>query len=96
MTEPPEPLSALLCRYSDPNDVPFTITNVRFAEALAGAGDPFDVLHYLIGLGIVVRTLDDLMRINTDLDEEEVHSFRVEEGVAVTIASHGGWLLFTP
>ena len=96
MTVTPEPLSALLGRYSDPDDVPLPLSNIRLAEALAGTGDPLNVLPYLAGLGIVVRTLDDLLLINNSLDEEEIHSFRVQEGVVVAIASHGTWLLFTP
>jgi len=28
--------------------------------------------------------------------EEEIHCFRVAEGVAVTVASDGLWLLFEP
>jgi hypothetical protein len=36
------------------------------------------------------------MLVNGDDTEEEIHSFRVAEGVAVTVASDGLWLLFEP
>jgi hypothetical protein len=58
--------------------------------------DPLHVLPYLAGLGLTSRTLDDLLLINADDTEEEVHSFRVAEGIAVSIASDGLWLLFEP
>jgi hypothetical protein len=54
------------------------------------------VLTYLAGLGLEVRSLDALLLINGDDTEEELHAFRVAEGVAVTIASDGLWMLFTP
>jgi hypothetical protein len=96
MTDTPETLADLLRRHSDPDTEPPAVPRVSLAEAAAGGGDPLDVLAYLAGLGITVRTLDDLLAINSDPDEEEVHSFRVAEGVAVAIASQGEWLLFTP
>jgi len=96
MTPHPEKLEDVLRRYRDPAAVSSAVPHVSLAEAVAGSGDPLDVLAYLAGLGIPVRTLDDLMRINADPDEEEVRCFRVDEGVAVTIASQGEWLVFTP
>ena len=36
------------------------------------------------------------MRIDDDETEQEILGFRVAEGVAVTIASDGVWLLFEP
>ena len=36
------------------------------------------------------------MAANADPEEEELHCFRVAEGVAVSVASQGEWLLFTP
>ena len=53
-------------------------------------------LPYLAYVGLSVRSLDDLLRINADATEEEIHCFRVAEGVTVTLASDGLWLLFEP
>ncbi len=39
---------------------------------------------------------DDPLRINDDDTEEEIHAFRVVEGVAVVMASDGSWRLFEP
>jgi hypothetical protein len=36
------------------------------------------------------------LRINDDPDEEEIHAFKVVEGVAVSLASDGVWALYTP
>ncbi len=41
-------------------------------------------------------SLDDLLLFNDDETEEELHCFRVAEGVAVSVASGGLWLLFEP
>ena len=96
MTEPTETLADLVRRYTDPDADPPAIPRVSLAGAVAAGADPLDVLAYLAGLGIAVRTLDDLLRINADSDEDELSCFRVAEGVAVSVASQGGWLLFTP
>jgi hypothetical protein len=64
--------------------------------AVAGGDDPLNLLAYLAGLGVPVRALEDLLKINIDPDEEELHAFLVEEGVAVAVASQGEWILFTP
>lgn len=70
---------------------------VRLADALRpGGGDPLNVIAYLAGLGIPVRTLDDILAINGDPTEEELHAWRVTEGVAVSVASDGLWLLYEP
>lgn len=92
----PPSFSALVARYtSDPEDPPETAT-VSLSAALASGDDPWQVLSYLDGLGIVVRCLDDLTAINEDDTEEELHAFRCAEGIAVSIASHGQWILFMP
>jgi len=91
-----EPLAALLRRYCDDHDEPRDVPRVSLTEALRGGDDPLRILTYLAGLGLVVASLDDLLRINDDAGEEEVHAFRVKEGVAVTVASDGLWQLFVP
>jgi len=96
MSDPIETLDALLRRYHDHNDEPGDVPRVSFAEALQHGDDPYHVLPYLAGLGLTIRCLDDLLLVNHDDTEEELHSFRVAEGIAVTLASDGMWLLFVP
>jgi hypothetical protein len=89
-----ETLAALLRRYCDENDEPRDVPRINFAEALNRGDDPLHILPYMAGLGMAVSKLDDLLRINGDETEEELHAFRVAEGVAVTVASDGLWMLF--
>ena len=96
MSDSTEELEALLRRYRDPDADPLAVPRVSLAEAVARGTDPLDAIAYLSGLGIEVRSLDDLLKINADPDEEEMHCFRVREGVAVTIASQNEWLVFLP
>ncbi len=63
---------------------------------LKGADDPLKIVEYLTELGIAVRELDDLLKINADDTEEELYAFRVAEGVALSVASDGLWLLYEP
>lgn len=91
-----ESLDDVLRRYGDPDCPLPEVTRVGLAQAFARGDDPLHVLGYLRGLGIPVHGLDDLLRINADPEEDEVRSFRVTEGVAVVVASHGAWVLFTP
>lgn len=95
-TGQPETLAALLRRYRGDHDEPRDVPRISLAEAVRRGDDPLHVLPYLAGLGLAVRTLDDLLLINADDAEEEIHSFRVAEGVAVTVASDGLWMLFEP
>lgn len=94
--DPTETLDTLLRRYSAEHDEPRDVPRVSLTDALRSGDDPLHILPYLAGLGFAVRTLDDLLLVNDDDTEEEVHSFRVAEGVAVTLASDGLWLLFEP
>ena len=87
----PEPLSSLLHRFGDDRR---PVPRIKFADALARGDDPFNMLPYLTGLGHAVRQIDDLLVINDDPDEEELHSFPVAEGIAVSMASDRLWLLF--
>ena len=96
MPDPTETLAALLRRYCDQNDGPRDVPRVSLADAVRHGDDPLHIIPYFAGLGLTVRCLDDLLLVNEDETEEEVHSFRVAEGVAVTVASDGLWLLFEP
>ena len=96
MPDPTETLAALLRRYCDQHDEPRDVPRVSLADAVRQGDDPLHVIPYLAGLGLTVRSLDDLLQVNADDTEEEVHCFRVAEGVAVTVASDGLWLLFEP
>ena len=96
MSDTLEPLEALLRRYKHYEDEPGEVHRASLADALRGGNDPLKVVEYLTGLGIAVRELDDLLTINDDESEEELHAFRVLEGVAVSVAADGAWVLFTP
>jgi hypothetical protein len=96
MSDAPETLAALLRRYCDQHDEPCQVPRVRLSDAVQRGDDPLHILPYFATLGLPVRALNDLLRINDDETEEEVRSFRVAEGVAVTVASDGLWLLFEP
>ena len=96
MAPTPEPLAALLRRYSDDPDAPPEVPRLSLAGALRDGDDPLHILSYLAGLGLTVQSLDDLLQINDAAAEEELHSFRVAEGVAVSLASDGLWQLFVP
>jgi hypothetical protein len=97
MSEQPETFAALLRRYRDGDgDEPGEVHRVSFAEAARSGDDPLHILKYLAGLGLAIASIDDLLQINGDETEEEIHCFRVAEGVAVSVASDGVWLLFEP
>ncbi len=100
MTDAPEPFATLLQRYQHDReaggDAEPGLARISLSEALGRGDDPLHILPYLAELGLVVNTLEDLLLINQDGTEEELHSFRVAEGVAVSVASEGAWLLFEP
>jgi hypothetical protein len=95
-TETSEPLAALLQRYRTYADEPTEVRRASLAQALAGGEDPVKVVEYFTTLGLNVQCLDDLFQINNDPAEEELHAFRVQEGVAISVASDGVWALYTP
>jgi hypothetical protein len=95
-TEGSEPLAALLQRYRSYDDEPTEVHRASLAQALAGGEDPLKVVEYFTTLGLPVQCLDDLFQINNDPSEEELHAFRVQEGVAISVASDGVWALYTP
>lgn len=90
-------LAALLGRFHpDPEDPP-EVAKVSLSAALDGGPDPMAILPYLRSLGIEVRTLDDLLRINSAEGEDELWAYRTAEGgVAVSQASEPRWQHFLP
>jgi hypothetical protein len=65
------------------------------SDALRTGDDPRHVLSYLRGLGIAIASLNDLHDAIANLDdEEELGAFHCQEGVAVSHASDGWWLVF--
>jgi len=95
MVDPLETLDALLRRHREDSDEPIEVQSVSLKEALRGGDDPLSIVAYLRGLGLAICELDDLLRINEDPDEDELHAFRVQEGIAVSMASDGIWVLYT-
>jgi hypothetical protein len=85
----------LVSEYKDDiSDLPTETASLT--AALAGSeDDPGKVIEYLTGLGIEVSQLSDLLKINEDEEEEELHAYEVQEGIAVSMASDGLWFLFT-
>lgn len=53
------------------------------------------VLDYLAGLDRPAATLSELLQSINAEDEEDLSAIRCAEGVAVTSASDGWWVLFT-
>lgn len=92
----PPLFAALVAGYADGHDHPPSTETVSLAAALVAGDDPWRIISYLSGLGIIVRNLDDLLAINADPYEEELHAWPCQEGVAVSIASDGIWVLFVP
>jgi hypothetical protein len=95
-TEGSEPLATLLQRYRTYDEEPSEVHRASLADALRGGDDPLKVVEYFQTLGLPVQCLEDLFRINDDPTEEELHAFRVQEGVAISMASDGVWALYTP
>ena len=89
-----ETLAALLRRHCDDQDEPPDVARIGLAAAIRAGDDPLHIIPYLATLGHTVACLEDLLKINEDPDEDDLHSFRVAEGVAVTVVSDGLWLLF--
>ena len=69
---------------------------VALSSALRVGDDPLNNLSYIGELGVRPETLQQLHAgINGLANEEELFAFRCEEGVAVSVASDGEWILFT-
>lgn len=90
-----ESLSSLLARLGVSDEVA-KVPEVSLSTLLSDTADPGSLLSYLTRLGVIVRRLDDLMLINAMEDEEELSAHRVAEGIAISVASQGDWLLFRP
>ena len=88
-----EPIEALVRRFDED---PRAITRVSLSAALRDGKDPMKILSYLASLDILVAKLDDLCAINLDPTESELHAHRVAEGVAISLASDGLWILYVP
>ena len=88
-----ESFSALAARYHPDDGGPVQVSRVSLSAALNGLEDPMGVLAYLKDLGSPVGGLPDLLLIN-QLEDEELSAFPVLEGVAVSVASDGLWVLY--
>ncbi len=76
-----------------PEDGAPSIIPLRQAPAIGG--EPARLMQYLRSLDLTIETLDDLYEGIAGLhDEEELSAFRCREGVAVSHASDGWWLIF--
>jgi len=85
-----------MARYTDEDETPIVPEAVSIQAILRGdVTDSGDIVMYLESVGIQVTCLADLERINADESEDELHAWRVAEGVAISVASHGEWYLFT-
>jgi len=86
-----------LCRrYALDDSDEYEPPTVSLSAALSSGDDPLRIIDYLRTLGIVIVTLEDLQAAISGLsDEDELSAFRCKEGIAVSVASDGHWLLFT-
>ena len=85
--------NTLRAEFGDAADDALTIS---LAQAQRDGSDPRSVLGYLAGLGRPVVALPDLLAAIMQLEEEEeLGAFACVEGVAVSVASDGAWLLYT-
>ena len=96
MTNNIEPLAALMRRQRLRSSHASRMPRASLQRALLGGDDPLQVVTYFATLGLALTQLEDLLKINDDPDEEELHAFRVQEGVAISIASDGAWALYVP
>ena len=94
---PPIPsFGDLVANYTDDPDDPPVTEIISLAAALVAGDDAWQIISYVAGIGLIVRELDDLLKINDDDSEEELHAWRSREGIAVSIASEGARVLFIP
>ncbi len=94
VTPPIPSFGDLVATYTDDPDDPPITEIVSLAAALVAGDDPWRLISYLAGIGIFVRTLKDFLAINDDDSEEELHAWPCREGIALSIASEGAWILF--
>lgn len=90
-----ESFTDLVRRYAPAKIDDSHVRRMSLRTALNGGEDPLGLLQYLASLGLVIRALPDLLAINDLEDEEELSAFKVQEGIAVSAASDGVWVLFS-
>lgn len=89
-----ETLTTLAARFGAPASSSDLETH-RLGEQAADASLAGVVLTYLAHFGSSPTTLAQLVQAIGDLrDEDDLSAFRCAEGVAVTSASDGWWVLF--
>lgn len=93
---PLETFAELVSQYAHQADDLGPVVRISLHNALESGEDPLGILQYLTAQGLRVRILSDLLRINVVDDEEELSAFEVQEGVAISTASDGVWILFCP
>ena len=86
-------LSSVLSLYDDTE--PTDVTRISLSKVLSGEPDPSGIVQYMKDLGINITTLNDLLKINEDDDEEELYAHLCQEGIAISHQSDGLWFLFT-
>lgn len=91
------PLAELIRRWVPPDGAgDLSRPGVSLHRAVEDGDDPMHILSYLAGLGCRVGSLAELQDAIVSLEgEEELSCFLVREGLAVTHASDGWWILFT-
>lgn len=90
-----ETFQEIVARFVDADDQAEIVTlEASLAAVHEGAADPLDLVSYLRSLAVPTRELKDLLLINEVPDEEEVSAHLVAEGIALTTASDGAWVLF--
>jgi hypothetical protein len=94
MRSHPPPLKDVLSLYAGHDEMPH-LAHARLRSP-STEGDAARVLGYLAGFGLRPTTLDQLRAAIDELEgEEELSAHPVAEGLAVTHASDGWWVLFT-
>ncbi|MBX9803915.1 MAG: hypothetical protein K2Y04_14285 [Caulobacteraceae bacterium] len=87
-------LADVRARFVPPEDDPPYLETCTLDGAAPGS-EGEKVLRYLETLGFQPKTNSDIFHhIRALEDEEELSAFQCQEGVAVTHASDGWWLLF--
>lgn len=82
-------------RFIAPDDDPPVSLETAALQGAPVGSEAERILRYLHGLGVEPTSLRTLYEGIVELeDEEELSAFECQEGVAVTQASEGWWLLF--
>lgn len=95
MTSALPTLAEVRARFIAPDDDPPSAPVVCTLAGAAPGSEGERVLRYLDTLGFRPKTTSEVFQhIHALEDEEELAAFECQEGVAVTQASEGWWLLF--